>query len=251
MRNGPKMNLEYPTIVESESLYARALGLVPACTQTLAKGPGQYVNGVAPKFAARGKGGHVWDVDGNEYVHWQMGIGPIALGYRYPAVDEAIAAQLEDGITFSLMHPLEVEVAELVREVVPGVEMVRYSKTGCDVTSAAIRLARAATGKDKVLCCGYHGWHDWYVSVTDRDRGSRRPSTTSPTPSTTATSRRSRRRSTTTRPASSSSRRPSRTPATSSARCAPSAPSAASSSSSTKCGPGSASPSAARSSSST
>jgi glutamate-1-semialdehyde 2,1-aminomutase len=69
------------------------------------------------------------------------------------------------------MHPLEVEVAELVREVVPGAESVRYSKTGCDVTTAAVRLARAFTGRDKVLCCGYHGWHDWYIGVTDRNRG--------------------------------------------------------------------------------
>jgi glutamate-1-semialdehyde aminotransferase len=110
-------------------------------------------------------------VDGNEYIDWQMGIGPLVLGYRNAAVDEAIIAQLEDGITFSLVHPLEVEVAELVRECVPGAEMVRYSKTGCDVTSAAVRLARAYTGKRKVLSCGYHGWHDWYISVTDRSRG--------------------------------------------------------------------------------
>jgi glutamate-1-semialdehyde aminotransferase len=86
-------------------------------------------------------------------------------------VDEAIRAQLADGITFSLMHPLEVEVAELVREVVPGAESVRYSKTGADVTSAAVRLARAATGREKVLCCGYHGWHDWFIATTDRAAG--------------------------------------------------------------------------------
>src|SRR5262249_39127028 len=74
-------------------------------------------------------------------------------------------------ITFSMMHPLEVEVAELIRDVVPNAEMVRYSKTGADVTSAAIRLARAFTGRSRVLCCGYHGWHDWYISVTDRSQG--------------------------------------------------------------------------------
>src|SRR5262249_12925015 len=92
-------------------------------------------------------------------------------GYCYEPVDRAIREQLADGITFSLVHPLEVEVAELVREVVPGAEMVRYSKTGCDVTSAAVRLARAFTSRSKVLSCGYHGWHDWYIAVTDRDRG--------------------------------------------------------------------------------
>jgi len=129
------------------------------------------VKGVAPKYLARGLGSHVWDVDGNEYVDLNMAIGPISLGYAYPAVDNAIRAQLENGITFSLMHPLEVEVAELISEVIPGAESVRFSKTGCDVTSAAIRLARAYTGRKNILCCGYHGWHDWHISVTDRARG--------------------------------------------------------------------------------
>jgi glutamate-1-semialdehyde aminotransferase len=165
------MNEEYPTIRTSDEYYARALGLIPGFTQTLAKGPGQYIRGVAPKYLQRGKGSHVWDVDGNEFIDYNMGIGPLSLGYCYPAVDEAIRAQLADGITFSMMHPLEVEVAELVRSVVPGAEMVRYSKSGCDATSAAVRLARAFTGRSKVLCCGYHGWHDWYIAVTDRNRG--------------------------------------------------------------------------------
>jgi len=100
-----------------------------------------------------------------------MAIGPLSLGYAYPAVDDAIRRQLESGITFSQMHPLEVEVAELVRDVVPGAEMVRFSKTGCDVTTAAVRLARAFTGKNRVACSGYHGWHDWYIAVTDRAAG--------------------------------------------------------------------------------
>ncbi|MGZ5971122.1 MAG: aminotransferase class III-fold pyridoxal phosphate-dependent enzyme [Polyangiales bacterium] len=171
MPNGISLHQDYPSIAKSEALYARATGLIPAHTQTLAKGPGQYVKGVAPKYLAKGKGAHVWDVDGNEFIDFNMAIGPLSLGYAHPAVDEAIRAQLEDGITFSMPHPLEVEVAELVREVVPGAEMVRYSKTGCDVTTAAIRLARAYTKKNKVLCCGYHGWHDWYIAVTDRNAG--------------------------------------------------------------------------------
>jgi len=129
------------------------------------------VRGVAPKYLQRAKGCRVWDVDGNEFIDLTMAIGPISLGYGYPAVDDAIRAQLESGITFTLMHPLEVEVAELVADTVQGAEMVRFSKTGCDVTSAAIRLARAYTGRSHVLCCGYHGWHDWYVSVTDRAAG--------------------------------------------------------------------------------
>lgn len=171
MPNTVSFNPSYPVITESDKLYHRATGLIPALTQTLAKGPQQYVKGVAPKYLKKGKGSHVWDVDGNEFIDYQMGIGPLSLGYAYDVVDEAIKGQLNDGITFSQMHPLEVQVAELIREVVPNAEMVRYSKTGCDVTSAAIRVARAYTGKNKVLCCGYHGWHDWYISVTDRNMG--------------------------------------------------------------------------------
>jgi glutamate-1-semialdehyde aminotransferase len=110
-------------------------------------------------------------VDGNEYIDYNMGIGPISLGYCYDRIDNAIKEQLESGITFSQMHPLEVEVAEMLHQVIPNAESVRYCKTGCDVTSAAVRLARAFTGRSKVLCCGYHGWHDWYIAVTDRNNG--------------------------------------------------------------------------------
>lgn len=163
--------MNYPTITESERLLQRAESLIPSVTQTLAKGPGQHVRGVAPVYAARGKGAQLWDVDGNVYLDYTMGVGPLILGYAVEAVDQAIRTQLEDGITFSLMHPLEVEVAEMIRNIVPGVERVRYSKTGADVTSAAIRLARAYTGRSIVLCCGYHGWHDWYIAVTDRNAG--------------------------------------------------------------------------------
>lgn len=171
MPNSVHVNPTFPITAKSDELYSRATGLIPAYTQTLAKGPGQYIRGVAPKYLLRGKGSHVWDVDGNEFIDYNMAIGSLSLGYAYPAVDNAIRAQLEDGITFSMMHPSEVEVAELIREVVPNAEMVRYSKTGSDATSAAVRLARAYTGRSKVLCSGYHGWHDWYIAVTDRNRG--------------------------------------------------------------------------------
>jgi glutamate-1-semialdehyde 2,1-aminomutase len=171
MPNQVALNTSLPDIRESDALWRRATGLIPAGTQTLAKGPTQFSNGVAPKYLRRGKGARVWDVDGNEFLDYNMGIGPIILGYGHPVVDAAIRRQLEDGITFSLMHPLEVELAELLRACVPHAESVRFSKTGCDATSAAVRLARAYTGRDRVLCCGYHGWHDWYVSVIDRNAG--------------------------------------------------------------------------------
>lgn len=171
MPNGVRSNATYPVIEQSLRFLTRAKDLIPAYTQTLAKGPGQFVRGVAPAYLSRGRGARVWDVDGNEYLDFQMAVGPVSLGYCHEAVDIAIREQLDRGITFSLMHPLEVEVAELVRTVVPGAESVRFSKTGCDVTTAAVRLARAFTGKNKVVCCGYHGWHDWYIATTDRNKG--------------------------------------------------------------------------------
>jgi glutamate-1-semialdehyde 2,1-aminomutase len=171
MKNKVCFNENYPEISKSNKLYERSKGLIPAFSQTMAKGPTQFVNGIAPKYLVKGKGSHVWDVDGNEYLDYNMGIGPLSLGYAYPKIDEAIITQLNDGITFSMMHPLEVEVAELIRDIIPNAESVRYSKTGCDVTSAAIRIARAYTGKKNILCCGYHGWHDWYVSTIGRNAG--------------------------------------------------------------------------------
>lgn len=171
MPNKISLTNEFPSITISNELYERAINLIPSVTQTLAKGPGQWVKGIAPKYLVKGKGSHVWDVDGNEFIDYMMGVGPLSLGYSYPSVDEAIKKQLEDGITFSMMHPLEVEVAEMIHQIIPNADMVRYSKTGADVTSAAVRLARAYTGKNKILCCGYHGWHDWYIAVTARNNG--------------------------------------------------------------------------------
>lgn len=171
MANRISIENDYPGIEVSNGLWERGRARIPAGTQTLAKGPQGHVNGVAPKYLARGKDGHVWDVDGNEFIDMTMGVGPLGLGYAYPRVDDAVRRQLESGMTFSLMHPLEVEVAELMGEIIPNAESVRFGKTGAEATSAAIRVARAFTGRDKVMCCGYHGWHDWYIGVTDRHAG--------------------------------------------------------------------------------
>ncbi|MFW6276055.1 MAG: aminotransferase class III-fold pyridoxal phosphate-dependent enzyme, partial [Bacteroidota bacterium] len=171
MPNSLNQEQNYPDIRESKKLYDRATGLIPNYTQTLAKGPTQHIKGVAPIYLAKGKGCRVWDVDGNEYIDYTMGVGPLSLGYGYERIDNAIKKQLEDGITFSLPHPLEVELAELIREIIPNAESVRYSKIGNDVTTAAVRIARAFTGKNTVLCCGYHGAQDWYIAVTDWDKG--------------------------------------------------------------------------------
>lgn len=162
---------QYPDISISNAWYERAQQVMFPVTQTMAKGPSQYVNGVAPKYLSKGKDAHVWDVDGNEYIDFNMGIGPISLGYAYDKVDQAIHQQLKDGITFSLMHPLEVQLSELIHKIIPNAEAVRIAKTGAEVCSAAVRISRAFTGRKKVLCCGYHGWHDWYIGTTSRAEG--------------------------------------------------------------------------------
>ena len=149
----------------------RARDLIPGGSQTLSKGPTQWAQGIAPDFILRGKGARVWDDRGREYLDWPMALGPIMLGHGHPAVDDAIRAQLEDGITFTLPHPLEVEVAERVVDAVPCAERVRFAKSGSDVTSAAIRLARAVTGREPIVAVGYHGWHDWYIGSTSRNLG--------------------------------------------------------------------------------
>lgn len=161
----------FPNIRQSNALAARAANIMFPVTQTLAKGPSQYVDGVAPKYIVRGDKAHVWDADGNEYIDYSMAIGPVSLGYCYPVVDEAIRQQLAQGITFSLMHPLEVELCELLHSIIPNAEGIRLAKTGAEVCSAAVRVARAFTKRDKVLCCGYHGWHDWYIGTTSRNEG--------------------------------------------------------------------------------
>lgn len=155
----------------SHAIKSKAQTLIPSATQTFSKGPTQFVQGVAPVFLQRGHGCHVTDVDNNEFLEYSMGLGPVILGHNYPVVTEAVTRQLADGVTFSLPHPLEVELAELLVEIIPCAEMVRYGKNGSDATSGAVRLARAYTDRDIIACCGYHGWQDWYVGTTTRNKG--------------------------------------------------------------------------------
>ena len=165
------MKNQLPNITKSTEMYHRAKKLMHPITQTLAKGPGQFTFGVSPVYVESAKGARITDVDGNEYLDYCMGIGPISLGYAYKEVDDAIKNQLEKGITFSLMHRLELEVAEKLNQIIPNAESIRISKQGADVCSAAVRVARAFTKRNKVAVCGYHGWHDWYIGTTTRNAG--------------------------------------------------------------------------------
>ena len=155
----------------SEQWLARALKTIPLGSQTFSKSKTQYPYGVSPYFIERGAGSHVWDADGNEYVDFIMSLAAVTLGYQDPDVTEAVRAQLDVGVIFSLPHRLEMEVAEAIVETVPCAEMVRFGKNGSDATSGAIRVARAFTGRDRVAVCGYHGWQDWYIGSTARNRG--------------------------------------------------------------------------------
>jgi len=157
--------------VKSYQLFDSARKLIPSCTQTFSKGYTQFPFGVSPIFLEKGEGSHVWDVDGNEYIDYAMALGPVILGHAYPVVNEAISAQLRNGTIYSLPHRLEVELAEVLTEIIPCAEMVRFGKNGSDATSGAVRAARAYTGRDKIACCGYHGWQDWYIGTTTRNKG--------------------------------------------------------------------------------
>jgi glutamate-1-semialdehyde aminotransferase len=155
----------------SMAMLARARRSVPGASQTLSKGADMFVEGAYPVFLERGRGCRVWDVDGGEYIDYLLGLASITLGYAYPAVNEAVARQLGEGSIFSLPHPLEVEVAERLIEVIPCAEWARFLKTGTEANSAAIRVARAHTGREVVLYCGYHGWADFYAITTPRSKG--------------------------------------------------------------------------------
>ncbi len=155
----------------SKSMLERAQSVIPLGSQTFSKAYTQYPRGAAPHFLERGDRGRVWDVDGNEYVDLICGLLPVVLGYCDPDVDAAITAQLEKGISFSLATGLEIELAERLVDIIPSAEMVRFGKNGTDATSAAVRLARAHTGRDRIAIGGYHGWQDWYIGATVRNKG--------------------------------------------------------------------------------
>jgi glutamate-1-semialdehyde 2,1-aminomutase len=156
---------------KSQTLLKRTEANIPTASQTFSKSPLQFPRGHSPHFLDRGKDGKVWDIDGNEYVDLMAGLLPVLLGYCDPDVDDAIKAQLDKGISYSLASPLENELAELLIDLIPCAEMVKYGKNGTDATSSAVRLARAFTGRDRVIACGYHGWQDWYIGATSRNKG--------------------------------------------------------------------------------
>jgi glutamate-1-semialdehyde aminotransferase/spore coat polysaccharide biosynthesis protein SpsF (cytidylyltransferase family)/predicted dehydrogenase len=159
------------TIEKSKAWLERAERVIPGSSQTFSKGSNQHVRGVAPVFLAKGKGCRVWDVDGNEYIDYIQGLLPNILGYAHEEVNAAVTAQMAQGHSFSLPHPIEVELAERLTRIIPCAQKVRFGKNGSDVTSGAVRAARALSGRERIACCGYHGWQDWYIGSTTRNAG--------------------------------------------------------------------------------
>ena len=154
---------------KSEALFKEAKQIIPGGV-TNARHPTKFYPGHYPIFMERGRACHVWDVDNNEYIDWILSFGPIILGHAHPRVEKTVRESLEKGFCFTMVHPLQNRLAQLLIDVVPCAEMVKFLVGGSDVTSAAIRIARIHTGRDKVVRWGYHGWHDWCYGGAGTDR---------------------------------------------------------------------------------
>lgn len=157
--------------INSVAQLARAELTIPLGTQTFSKSRTQYPVGVSPLFAKKAKRAYIWDIDGNKYIDLVNALAAVTLGYGDKKVENAVKKQMKMGVSLSLPTKLEAEVSELITQLVPAAEMVRFSKNGSDATSAAIRLARSYTGRDHIIVCGYHGWQDWYIGSTSRNSG--------------------------------------------------------------------------------
>jgi glutamate-1-semialdehyde aminotransferase len=156
---------------KSQDLYLKkAKNVIPGGTQLLSKRPEMFLPGYWPAYYQKAKGCEVWDLDGNSYIDMSyMGIGACVLGYADEDVDNAIKIAIDNGSMTTLNCPEEVELAQTLCEIHPWATKVRYARTGGEAMAIATRIARAKTGKDLILFCGYHGWHDWYLSANLAD----------------------------------------------------------------------------------
>jgi glutamate-1-semialdehyde 2,1-aminomutase len=157
----------------TRALQRRAHDMIPGGAHTYAKGDDQYPQS-APAFIARGEGCHVWDLDGNEFIEYGMGLRSVALGHAFPQVIEAVRRELANGTNFTRPSPLEVECAEIFLSCVSTGEMVKFAKNGSDATTAAVKLARAYTGRDLVAICGdqpFFSTDDWFIGSTGTSAG--------------------------------------------------------------------------------
>ncbi len=159
-------NNEGAVMGTGQKLYKRAKRVIPGGNMLLSKRPEMFLPEKWPSYFSKSKGCRVWDLDGKEYIDMSiMGIGTNILGYGHPEVDEAVIKTVKDGNMSTFNCPEEVYLAEKLVELHPWADMVRLARAGGEINSIAIRIARAATGRDKIAICGYHGWHDWYLST--------------------------------------------------------------------------------------
>jgi len=155
---------------QSQDLYIKAKKLIPGGTQLLSKRPEMFLPELWPAYYSKSKGCQVWDLDGNKYTDMSyMGIGSCILGYADNEVNSAVKQCIDNGNMSTLNAPEEVELAELLCNIHPWADQVRFAKTGGESMAVAVRIARAKTGKDIVLFCGYHGWQDWYLAANLAD----------------------------------------------------------------------------------
>src|SRR5271156_5587002 len=158
---------------KSRKLQARSHAIIPGGAHTYAKGDDQFPE-QAPGFIARGKGCHVWDIDGNEFIEYGMGLRAVTLGHVFDPVVEAAYKQMRLGVNFSRPAKIELDLAEAMLEIVDGAEMVKFAKNGSDVTTAAVKLARAYTGRNLIAICGdqpFFSTDDWFIGSTEMNAG--------------------------------------------------------------------------------
>ena len=156
---------------KTEALLEREIKVSPLAAQTFSKSYRYFCRGMAPSYMDHGEGCYIFDIDGNKFIDFMCALGPITVGYNDPTVNEAVINQVKKFASGSLQSELEVELAEKLCEIIPCAEMVRFVKNGGDATTAAIRLARAYTGRDVVLMSGYHGMHDWSIGASENNKG--------------------------------------------------------------------------------
>ncbi len=150
----------------------RARNVLPHQTGTFSRSASHFVEGVYPAYIKKADGAYFEDVDGNKFLDYLLGLGPVTLGYNYQRINKAIVEQLDKGILFSLPHHIEVETAELISKTIPHAEMVKFEKSGSNVVTGSVRAARAFTKRDKIAYCGSGGvWHDWQAAMVSRDNG--------------------------------------------------------------------------------
>jgi glutamate-1-semialdehyde 2,1-aminomutase len=158
---------------KSRALQPKAHRLIPGGAHTYAKGDDQYPE-QAPGFIVRGEGCQIWDVDGNQFIEYGMGLRTVTLGHAFEPVVEAAYRQMQLGINFNRPAKIEVDLAETMLEIVAGADMVKFAKNGSDVTTAAVKLARAYTGRDLIAICGdqpFFSTDDWFIGTTEMNAG--------------------------------------------------------------------------------